>query len=1039
MNRMSIHGRDAQQVDWTWMVRVRTLSQKLQGNMHTVRYCHSRVLDRLPCEERTGRIYARESTSAQSLPRFVRPLIYGNFREIDQRNAVGRILVQVALAEVPPYNEGDDGLQAFRLKFPTLYRYGGTEEGREEMMASIQAHLQERANALRDIPSPEDPSLPDLGSLTALKPPQMIVEEERREPRSSFNVSKDLAKQHCMSMLFRPNLSPKGELFHVPLLRELYEEGNRFYGELSAWSSTQPRTHWMRLVYEQAEEHVRSLVPKNKHDPINEDSELAHSRSQDPRQVGQTLYKNPKGSFLTRLFQEIETRIGRYVAAFLAEVVQRHNKTRTHPALPVSFPLIHDGIIVPFDPTPGLLRALTDFVHLRTEGNYRPLFGSKPPATCAGHAELQRLISALQERTGQALEGAIADANKQRYEVGAFAYTRLTSKRDIYHHRENGRHREEPLTCEEFILQSYRGHWEGRGLEQLKRYLDERRHRKGLPPIGDLHSVPHPEDVGRDLREVETIKQHLLTFYEMSWWFSRIFFKVRDAPVSDRPYLERLAEGRWAYKSEQELLREHGHWKCRMPENAKTSASTGNNFMRTWMNYEGTNPWEMRWVTVVHRPSGTGEDPGNDRAYVEAELEPVWDPTMGQWVHNEFLHPSSDFQPSYWYFRHTDTASLEEHPTWRWWCHFVAHLFVEPELVGYWHRYWAHMIQCPDDPPTAFIYLFSEHQGCGKGIAMRVIQAILGMELWYGGTGAHKRVLRNDGGETEGRRKRLLFLDEACHLNKTEYDMLTGMSDNSCQVNRQLYQNATMVRTAARIVLLSNDDDVLPPRNEHVRRRAAIECSSLFQERSHSRNFHNMLRTMRTTIGASRHPENLSESAKVIIAECYRRIPIQHWSPETVPDTLFGSIVQFGPKLYRFACSLAAVRYAMEDKTNTICTAPLEGCEGMVSYHQPWSVVYEAYRHWSQEQNQRNGSLLKREDFQIRLVRLCEAVLHDAMCNRGANGQDVVIHPVRIQQHLNERKNKKGACDCDPSDVYGTCDYRAFEGGLMQFAHIPPE
>lgn len=234
--------------------------------------------------------------------------------------------------------------------------------------------------------------------------------------------------------------------------------------------------------------------------------------------------------------------------------------------------------------------------------------------------------------------------------------------------------------------------------------------------------------------------------------------------------------------------------------------------------------------------------------------EPRWDDRN---VVNTFLHPRCDFLPSYWLFHHTETSALERHPVWRWWCHFIHHLLSrEHDAVCYWHRYWAHMLQRPAEAAGALWCLHGEEPW---SCALRVIQGILGEDLWAGGNGCfHHRVLRNDGKALQGCTLRLLVLSllGSPRLTETQMDVLCRTCDHH--------------PSHPRVVLLS--DGRL---RRHPSRVAAVSVSDVFRRPA---NLDGLRESLSHTIGVARDPEALSEEAVCVIAECYRRIGLRGWN-----------------------------------------------------------------------------------------------------------------------------------------------------------------
>ena len=577
----------------------------------------------------------------------------------------------------------------------------------------------------------------------------------------------------------------------------------------------------MQVRFDQSDMEAQA---KSRRDPLNPDSDLPISRNSDSRRASTSEYRNQKGSFLSQLYQEIECRMMRCMCVFISQMVKRYNEGKPQTEhIQGDCPLIHDGILLTgFDVPPDALVLMAEFVNFKLGSCYKPKITSKYTQPPHPNNKRVAIVKDLQDACSHMTETTTAFANEQRWRLANFVFHRLHTERDMMY-SPDGAERRSPLNVDEYLLGRYREHWSGRGMSELEDFVRSRKI-DGPEQQALMHSVAHPDNYPEILESrPDDGNPHLIDFYEISQYFCQIFFQIVDPPVPDKPFLELMADGKYQFKSSLEIIKEQSVWACRLPDGRGRQEC-----IKEWLQ-NPKNLWGPRMVHIVHKaPSMTD---GDRDGYLEFNVAPQWDFLGNRLVFNDFRYPASDTKRDYWRCKAMTDEELQSHPCWVWWCWFIHYLFAESPMVAYWHRYWAHMIQRPDEPPAAFLYLYSREQGVGKNIALRVIQSILGTGLWYGGPLAHKRLLRNEK-ETEGLRSRLWLMDEATRLTNEENLVLTGNCDAPQRNERQLYKNGTVVKIALRQVFLANRDNVIPPSPELIRRKAAILCRPVFVKKN---------------------------------------------------------------------------------------------------------------------------------------------------------------------------------------------------------------
>ena len=381
--------------------------------------------------------------------------------------------------------------------------------------------------------------------------------------------------------------------------------------------------------------------------------------------------------------------------------------------------------------------------------------------------------------------------------------------------------------------------------------------------------------------------------------------------------------------------------------------------------------------------------------YLEFEVAPYWDPDENEHVFNDFAYPAADTKVHYWHCKAASDDQLQKHPAWVWWCWFIHHLFAEEPMVGYWHRYRAHLIQRPDEPPAAFLYLYSKEQGAGKNIAMHIIQAILGDSLWFGGPRAHKRLLKNDK-QGEGLRCRMWLMDEAYKLTQHENLVLTGNCDTPQRNKRVLHRNGGLVSVALRQFIVANHDNVVPPSSNGIRRQAAFLCRPTFVKKSNQKVWGVLYDGMKHNVGASRRPDELDTYGIGIISECYRRLKLGNWSPEDILQTALGKQMRYGVDVYNFVRTLGFRKYSIDSTTKHVVANDRPDPKEWSEYDTSSEELYAGFKQWMRDDEARspNSILICRTQLMHRLTGIMEDL--------GTRGGlvEIAMKQVKILAHI---------------------------------------
>ena len=201
-------------------------------------------------------------------------------------------------------------------------------------------------------------------------------------------------KSYLLSLLFRRD-PPPTEL-GLPVVLRIYQESTKLH-EVLREAATRQSNHWLNNVHRivvQQQHQLNDEVSRNHEDPMNINNHLRHSRS---GIYGFSPYKNPKGSFLALVAQQAEYEVMTLARGWLKVAVQKHNAEVDNGPLSDTCPLVHDGILVPFQVPVHGLRLMEAFINTRSDGMYHPIFDHKrmlPPHS--DHTVWQFLAEAKQ-------------------------------------------------------------------------------------------------------------------------------------------------------------------------------------------------------------------------------------------------------------------------------------------------------------------------------------------------------------------------------------------------------------------------------------------------------------------------------------------------------------------------------------------------------------------------------------------------------------------------------------------------------------------
>lgn len=307
----------------------------LETGMMTVTYSRSaKILQE--SSKPLGRMFA---AGMQRVRRELRGLIYGPGIEIDICNCMPAALCDLCL---DLFYEGQVERMTVEHGFETIYRLGRGGE-REDIMQEVENVLQHQVSALQASDN-------GFERLRAYKDRNEIImecnkyeQEKDHGATGPFQITKDYVKRFILSVFLRKE-KPR---VYTKITEKLWDESNRLYDKLWEYAEHH-RDHWTYDI----REHVTSYLnraeqhtTKNRSTPKDPETGLPMPRWNKARSdPGFVEYENPKGSFLSLVFQEIEHRQIMCAATFLGEVVRRHNKL-TGDELHDEFPIIFDGIM----------------------------------------------------------------------------------------------------------------------------------------------------------------------------------------------------------------------------------------------------------------------------------------------------------------------------------------------------------------------------------------------------------------------------------------------------------------------------------------------------------------------------------------------------------------------------------------------------------------------------------------------------------------------------------------------------------------------
>lgn len=537
---------------------------------------------------RVGRFFG---ASLRRLTRAIRPLVYGEFCEIHMQNPMPTVLVAFLLTEILlPQCDGDEAQARRKLgqMLPALYRLGSSPAERDRMVAEVLPQLAERVTQWREAQ--------DFPRLASLRIKTDILAEEHAGALSSFRVDAAIAEEHLCSQVLRP--WPPSATVRTDLSCALWEDSEQCFKLVKEWLAGQPK-HWAYPVLQNGQDYARAISRKGTqshpcHIPDDQAviarpcSKLPTGGSRPVVDAGVPEMDNLKGTFLSVLCEEIEQRQLLCIDGYLHHMACSHNAAGALPprmrVWDQGWPLLDDGIMVPFDVTDATLAKLTDFVNDRLGGCYRPLFGRRcgtlPPLDdpLMHHVvEVQALIDCISTSTRGCITQARVDLLLKH------VYPALVAHRDLLF-RPDGRPHADGVAYDEqhFLRQFWKvNDW---NLEELEAFL-----LRCQTPATDTAHLPlgcirmPKRGAGQNHLEgalhAELDFEGLLDYEEVAAAYSVRFYEVINPPEPGRKYLRRSADGTFVLLSEQDLLREDGQLQCRQ---ARIGSSQGSSRRARW-------------------------------------------------------------------------------------------------------------------------------------------------------------------------------------------------------------------------------------------------------------------------------------------------------------------------------------------------------------------------------------------------------------------------------------------------------------------------
>ena len=230
-------------------------------------------------------------------------------------------------------------------------------------------------------------------------------------------------------------------------------------------------------------------------------------------------------------------------------------------------------------------------------------------------------------------------------------------------------------------------------------------------------------------------------------------------------------------------------------------------------------------------------------------------------------------------------------------------------MHDYLLKWIAHMIQCPGKLPRTYLFLQSDAHGVGKNTVTDIVGCLLGPQYTWT-TDRHKKALAN-GGETEGRDRLLLVLDEA-----QPGDIPAGQLNNAVTAGRiplrKLYENTIDIQNVLRIVITTNflASSVAV---EGDRRMVLLACTNYWHRLENKENHDWSINELTRLFGIDGEfaVGHFRERAMCILYHWFLRMDITDFKPADIPQTPLTKEVKqlHNSPVWEFAKTLRHTRY----------------------------------------------------------------------------------------------------------------------------------
>ena len=881
----------------------------------------------------------------QRLRRQIRCALYGAYVEVDISGCMPTALCDLSLSLL---FDGDDNAMV-SAGFGDVYRLG--RGPREEIVAEVRRLLQDQIRSAENASDRWE-------RLRTFKSKDQIIEECNRweqeraaglavEGRGPFDVSDAYAKKFVLSVFLRGD-KPK---VSTPVTDRLWVQSNSLYEGLCKYAEAH-QDHWLYHIHTHVHRYLswaKDFTKKNGDTP--KDAETGHSMVRSCRaryDPGFVEYNNPKGSFLALTFMEIEHQQIMAAAAYLREAARRYNATNPERPVPVEYPLIFDGILLPFDVPQRALDGLAEFVRHKSGGIFRPTFKRKVSEVYPeGHPIQQAIAQAALKVASSRLDRTSYLRMENIYNLHKrLGFNRVVNDCDIEYDL-NGRKRDRPLVCDDYVV-ACMNHKPPEERKQMQQYIVERNQRlqaeakrrqeldriceawERMETDGD-DSVVSPED--------ELENDVLPDWYDVKLALSRTYMMPMNPPTPDKPVLERLRNGAFHWidldslrrRESQLRYRRRGKRMSNQREEIKTGCAIADYILRmdpdVWVIDDRHPPADV--------PCGELYDDEVDGSVRR--------------VVNIFRLPRYRYFRTYRFYRALNFTELEGLPEVRWYRRHIQYLFEEPEMCDYWLDYTSHIFQKPTCLPGTYIFLYSQDHGVGKDVAVLPLQVALGPKLSYVGGGLARTFASS--GFTDIPKETLLVVEDEIGRKGANMDNINRHTTGDTRHSRQLYHDATNVPNYARLVATSNKRDSFETHKQE-RRQVAIKCSTFWHLKTNPRNFQEMRSSMIDIFGVDGvfNKSKYNPDAICALAVWMERRDIEGFDPVKIPDTEFIHLTRGGFWAEDFLVSLAYCEYSY---TGSVVTekAVSEDVSEKDQYQTTTFVLYRAFCHWWSTQN----------------------------------------------------------------------------------------